>query len=109
MSEISMNDFKHVEMRVGRVLEAVPHPGADKLLILQVDLGNEKRQLVAGLREHYAPESLVGRSIVVVTNLAPATLRGQRSEAMLLAAVTPERKVHLVSVDGEPPAGTEIA
>lgn len=106
---ISMDDFKRVEMRVGRVVEATPHPSADKLLVLQVDLGGGKRQLVAGLKEFYAPESLVGRLIVVVTNLAPVTLRGQKSEAMLLAAVTPERKVHLVTVDGEAPAGTEIA
>ena len=83
---IEFPDFAKVQMRVGKVLEAEIHPKADKLLVLQVDLGTEKRQICAGLRGHYEPETLVGRSIVVVTNLAPRKMRGLESDGMLLAA-----------------------
>lgn len=76
-----------LELRVAAVLDAVEHPNADRLLVLQVDLGHsERRQLVAGLAGVYEPESLVGRHIVVVANLKPARLRGESSEGMLLAS-----------------------
>ena len=87
---ISFNDFQQVKMRVGKVVEAKDHPNADKLLILQVDLGDERRQIIAGLKGHYEPEQLVGRSLVVVTNLAPRSMRGEISNGMLLAASTPD-------------------
>ncbi|MCB9462282.1 MAG: methionine--tRNA ligase subunit beta [Candidatus Eisenbacteria bacterium] len=83
---ISIDDFAKVELRVARVLEAEPHPNADRLLKLQIDLGDEKRQLVAGIAKYYAPEDLIGREIVVVANLKPAKLRGEVSQGMLLAA-----------------------
>src|SRR4051794_5113677 len=81
---IGYDDFAKVELRVARVLEARPHPNADKLILLRVDLGEaEPRQVVAGIRAHYAPEALVGKNIVVVANLAPAILRGESSNGML--------------------------
>ena len=96
---IAYDDFAKVELRVAKVLEARPHPNADKLLLLQVDLGEEApRQIVAGIKAHYAPESLVGKKIVVVANLAPAMLRGESSNGMLLAASSGE-KVVLLTVD----------
>ncbi len=96
---IVYDDFAKVELRVAKVLEARPHPNADKLLLLQVDLGEEApRQIVAGIKAHYPPESLVGRMIVVVANLAPAMLRGETSNGMLLAATSGE-KVVLLTVD----------
>jgi len=82
----TLTDFQKIVLKVGKIVEAVPHPNADRLLVLQVDLGTERRQLVAGIRGAYAPEELVGRSVVVVANLEPATIRGVESQGMVLAA-----------------------
>lgn len=99
---LSIDEFRRLEMRVATVIAAAPHPNADRLLVLQVDLGSERRQLVAGIRAHYEPETLVGKQVIVVANLAPAMLRGVESQGMLLAAsdaegrlafVTPEKPV----------------
>jgi methionyl-tRNA synthetase len=78
--------FRKLALRVAKVLEAKPHPNADKLFVLQIDLGTEKRQLVAGLRAYYSSDQLVGKHIVIVSNLKPANLRGIESKGMLLAA-----------------------
>ena len=83
---ISIEEFGKVELRVATVTAAEPHPNADRLLVLTVDLGDEQRQLVAGIRTHYTTEELVGKQIVVVANLQPAKLRGVESQGMLLAA-----------------------
>ena len=83
---IAFGDFAKVQLRVARVLEAYDHPNADKLIVLKIDLGDEQRQICAGLRGHYEPASLVGRLIVVVANLAPRMMRGEQSNGMLLAA-----------------------
>lgn len=88
---ITFDDFAKVDLRVARVLEARPHPNADKLLVLQIDLGGEQRQIVAGIRGYYEPEQLVGKLIVVVKNLAPRTMRGETSQGMLLAASNEDR------------------
>jgi methionyl-tRNA synthetase len=95
---ITYDDFAKVELRVAKVLEARPHPNADKLMLLQVDVGDQQKQIVAGIRQHYTPEQLVGKLIVVVNNLAPAMLRGETSNGMLLAASS-EEKVILLTVD----------
>jgi len=84
--EITIDDFLRVNLRVARVVSAERIEGADKLLKLQLDLGTERRQIVAGIAKAYAPEALVGKSIVVVANLKPAKLRGVESQGMLLAA-----------------------
>ena len=86
MDTIKYEDFAKLDLRVGKVLEATIHPDADKLLVLQVDLGTEKRQIVAGIKKYYSPEQLVGKWIVVVANLEPRDLRGVTSHGMLLAA-----------------------
>lgn len=83
---ITYDDFAKIELRVATVLECKVHPNADKLLVLQIDLGSEKRQICAGLRAYYQPEQLVGKQIVVVANLEPRTMRGEVSQGMLLAA-----------------------
>ena len=83
---VTFDDFLKLDLRVARILEAREHPNADKLLILRVDLGTEQRQLVAGIRGHYPPADLVGKLIVVVSNLAPRKMRGEDSQGMLLAA-----------------------
>lgn len=84
---ITFDDFAKVDLRVARVVAAEPHPNADKLLKLQLDDGSGvPRQICAGIRAYYTPESLVGRLIVIVANLAPRTIRGEESRGMLLAA-----------------------
>jgi methionyl-tRNA synthetase len=98
---ISIEDFRKVELRVATIKSAEPHPNADKLMVLQIDLGDEQRQICAGIRGQYAPEELLGRQIVVVANLETAKLRGLDSQGMLLAAsddgriviLTPEKSV----------------
>lgn len=84
---IQFDDFAKIDLRVATILEAEAHPNADKLLKLQIDLGEEKRQICAGIRGYVDDvASLVGRQIVVVANLAPRTIRGEESNGMLLAA-----------------------
>lgn len=87
---ISFDEFMKVKLRVGRVIEAGDHPNADKLLVMKVDLGDETRQICAGLKGHYTPDQLVGRNLVLVANLAPRMMRGVESQGMLLAAVSPD-------------------
>jgi len=84
--KITIEDFSKVELRVAQVVSAEPVPGADKLLKLVVDLGDEKRQILAGIAKAYPAETLVGRKIVVVANLQPRKMRGLESNGMLLAA-----------------------
>ena len=107
---IPFADFEKVKMRIGKVIDAADHPNADKLLVLKVDLGAEQRQLCAGLRGHYTPEQLVGKNIVVVTNLAPRMMRGQASEGMLMAASTAgHEKVILLTTDGDLEPGSPVS
>jgi len=84
--EISIQDFQKVRLRTGKVLAADRIEGADRLLKLTVDVGTDTRTVVAGIAQHYAPESLVGKTVVIVANLKPAKLRGVESKGMLLAA-----------------------
>jgi methionyl-tRNA synthetase len=105
---IGIEDFMKCELVVAEVLEAGPVEGADRLLKLQVDIGTEHRQIVAGIAKHYAPADLVGRRIIVVKNLKPAKLRGELSQGMLLAASTPDGHLELVSVSSSMPAGSKV-
>ena len=92
-------------MRVGMVVVASDHPNADKLVVMKVDLGGEQRQIVAGLKVYYTSEQLVGRNLIVVTNLAPRAMRGIESQGMLLAATTPDHSqvVTLTTAEDIPP------
>lgn len=104
---ISLEEFKRIELKVARILEADEIPGADKLWKLLVDAGSEKKQIVAGIKPVYSKESLIGRSIVLVNNLAPAVIRGVESRGMLLAAKNgPE--LTLLTLDKELPAGSSV-
>lgn len=106
---IEFGDFTKIDLRVGKVLEAERVPKADRLLRLQVDLGTEQRQILAGIAEQFEPESLVGKSVVVVANLAPRKLRGFESQGMILAASTPDGPpLGLVSVDEVVPPGSVV-
>ncbi len=88
---ITIGDFAKIKLRVGHVKDAYNHPNADKLIVLTVDMGNETRQICAGLRGHYEAQDLVGKNIIVVANLAPRMMRGLESQGMLLAASSSDR------------------
>jgi tRNA-binding protein len=105
---VSINDFKRIDLRVARVVEARPHPNADKLLLLKVDVGDQQKQIVAGVRQYYAPEGLVGRLVIVVNNLQPAMLRGEESNGMLLAA-TSEGQVIFLTPERDALPGSKIS
>jgi methionyl-tRNA synthetase len=94
---ITIGDFAKVMLRTAVVLEAERVPKSEKLLKLQVDIGTERRQILAGIAKHYAPEDLVGMTIVVVANLAPAKLMGHVSQGMVLAASTADGRLALVT------------
>ena len=104
---ITIEQFMTVELRVATIVTAEPHPNADRLVVLRVDLGGEQRQIVAGIRAVYDPAVLVGRQVVVVANLEPAMLRGVESQGMLLAAVGDGGPV-LVSPERLVPAGAVV-
>lgn len=108
-SLISIDDFKNVHLRTGKILEAARVPKSDKLVKLRVDIGTEQRQIVAGIGKYYEPESLIGRTVVVVVNLRPAKLMGVESQGMLLAANMPDGGLALVEPDSKDVApGTEV-
>jgi len=107
-SEITIEDFMKVQLRVARILDAEFLEGSDKLMKLQVVIGDEKRQIVAGIRKSYTPEELVGRQIVVVANLKPTMLRGAQSQGMLLAATDEDGSAILLSPDREAPEGSSV-
>jgi methionyl-tRNA synthetase len=106
--KITIDDFAKVELRVGQVKVAEKVKGADKLLRLEVDLGTEVRQIVAGIAEAYAPETLVGRKVVIVANLAPRKLRGLESNGMIVAASLEGGKPVLASFLEEVPVGARL-
>lgn len=83
---ISFEDFKKIEIITARVEEARDHPDADKLLILKINTGETTKEIVAGIKNYYSKEGLVGKNIVIINNLEPAVIRGVESSAMLLAA-----------------------
>jgi methionyl-tRNA synthetase len=106
--KISIDDFAKVELRVAQVKTAERVKGADKLLRLEVDLGTEVRQLVAGIAEAYEPETLIGRKVVIVANLAPRKLRGLESNGMIVAASPEGGKPVLASFLEDVPIGTRL-
>lgn len=106
--QITIDDFAKVELRVAQILVAERIPKADKLLRLEVDLGFEKRQILSGIAEWYTPEDLIGRRIVVITNLAPRKMRGLESHGMLLAASEEGGKPILATFGEDIPPGTRL-
>lgn len=107
VARIKFEQFGKVQLRTAKILEAERVEGTDKLLCLQLALGEERRQIVAGIAEHYAPKGLVGRTIIVVANLKPVKLRGIESNGMLLAASSGET-LRLLTVDGEITSGSSV-
>ncbi len=106
--KISIDDFAKIELRVGLVKVAEKVPKADKLLRLEIDIGTEVRQVLAGIAEAYAPETLVGRKVVIVANLAPRKLRGMESNGMIVAASLEDGKPVLASFLEDVPVGARL-
>lgn len=107
--KIGIEDFAKVELRVGQVKTAERIVGADKLLKLTVDIGSEIRQICAGIAQYYEPESLIGRKVVVVVNLAPRKLRGVESNGMIVAAsVGPEGRPVLAGFHEDVEVGARL-
>lgn len=110
---IQYDDFAKLDLRVATILAAEPHPNADRLLKLQIDLGGEQRQICAGVRAYVEdPAALVGRQIIVVANLAPRKIRGEESNGMLLAATVAEgedvKDVVVLGPSKQVPSGSSV-
>ena len=106
--EISIEDFDKIQIRVGEVLKCEPVPKSKKLLVSQIRIGDEVRQIVSGISNYYKPEEMVGKKVAVITNLKPAKLCGLMSEGMILAAMDDENNLSVLTVDKDIIAGSEI-
>lgn len=104
---IDITEFARLDLRIGRIANAERIEGSKKLIRLEVDIGNEQRQVVAGIAEQYRPESLIGGLVPVLVNLKPATLMGVESQGMILA-VEVKGKPILLHPDKEVPAGSKV-
>jgi len=105
---IEYDEFAKLDLRIAEVVAAEKHPNADRLLVLKLRLGDEERTVVGGLAEHYAPEDLVGKKVVLLANLKPRKLRGILSEGMILAAEDDEGRLALLTPAGEVKAGAKV-
>jgi methionine--tRNA ligase beta chain len=104
---ITFDDFKKIDMRIGKILSAEKVEGTDKLMKIEIDLGKEKRQLVAGIADIYEPHSLIGKEIPVLMNLEPRKIRGIESQGMILAVDVGGKPV-IMHPDREVPPGSTI-
>ena len=104
---LSFDDFKKVELKTAKILEAEEIPGADRIWKLSIEVGAEKKQIVAGIKQFYTREALIGRSVIVVNNLAPSVIRGVESQGMLLAAKD-GTSLSILTVDKELPSGSAV-
>ena len=105
---ITLKDFEKIDMRIGEILNVEDISNADKLYKLEVDIGGKQIQLVAGIKPYYSKDELVGKKIVVLTNLQPVQIRGVFSEGMLLAAVNDD-KISLLTPDKDIEVGSKVA
>jgi methionine--tRNA ligase beta chain len=107
MDTITFEDFKKVEIRMGKITAAEKVADADRLLKLQVDFGEFQRQIISGIAESFTPEEMVGKTVPFIVNLEYRTIRGEESQGMLMASGV-DGKVILLIPSGEVPAGTEV-
>ncbi|CAG0908433.1 unnamed protein product, partial [Cyprideis torosa] len=105
--EIQFDDFMKMDIRVGKILTAAKVEKADKLLHFTVDMGTDQRSIVSGVAEHYTPEDMVGKQVLVLTNLAPRKIRGVESKGMILFAENAEGKLVLVAPEMEVESGSQ--
>ncbi|MBR9677705.1 MAG: hypothetical protein GOU97_00180 [Nanoarchaeota archaeon] len=110
--KISYNDFKKLDLRVGTIFKVEDHPDADKLFVIHVDLGDEERKIVSGLKPQLKKDDLQGKQVVILTNLEPKMLRGVESHGMLLAAVEgtgENEKITLITTNQHAEEGTQVS
>jgi len=105
---IGFEEFKKIEMVAARIIEAEDHPNADRLYVLKVDIAGESRQLVAGIKQFYTKEELIGKKVIVLNNLEPAVIRGVESKGMLLV-VRDENTLAVLTHDREVAAGSPVS
>ncbi len=105
---ITIDDFSKIKLKVGKIIKCEKVEKSDKLLKSQIKIGDEVRQIVSGIAAHYSPEEMVGKKVVVVTNLKPVKLRGVLSEGMILAASDDEGNLKAVTIDGDIKDGSEV-
>jgi len=109
VEEVTIDDFDKIKLKTGEVIACEDHPKADKLYVLQIKIGEEQRQIISGIKEFYSPEDLVGKKVVVITNLKPVKLRGLESKGMILAAEDRDGKLSLLSTLEELKSGATIS
>ena len=105
---ITIDDFAKVELKVGKILECEPHPKADRLLVSKIDIGGEVRTIVSGIRKYYSEKDLIGKKVIVVTNLKPVNLRGVESNGMILAA-SDEENLSVLTVLNDIKEGSKVS
>ena len=121
MSGLAFEEFKKTELRTAKILDVQEIPGADRLWKLLIDVGTEKKEIVAGIKQFYSREQLIGRSVIIVNNLTPSMIRGVESRGMLLAASAPvpppagqvpgakeEKRLVLLGLDQDLPPGSVV-
>ncbi|MFA5069531.1 MAG: methionine--tRNA ligase subunit beta [Candidatus Omnitrophota bacterium] len=104
---ITYEEFGKIELRTAKIIDVKEHPSADRLYILNIDIGGESRQIVAGIKVYYAAQELIGKNIAVVYNLQPAVIRGVESNGMLLAASS-EQGLSILTLERDLPSGAVI-
>ena len=104
---VSIEDFQKLEFIIAKITDVQEHSNADRLYVIKVDTGSEERQLVAGIRPSYTPEELIGKNVVIVNNLEPATIRGEESQGMILAA-SDENGMSVLMPDKEVALGSRV-
>jgi methionyl-tRNA synthetase len=107
-TEISIDQFAQIELRVALVKNCEKHPNADKLLVLTLDLGSEERTVCSGIAKWYQPEALIGKKVILVANLKPAKMRGIMSQGMILAAHDADDNLEVVTIDGPLALGAQV-
>ncbi|MBC7959298.1 MAG: methionine--tRNA ligase subunit beta, partial [Vallitaleaceae bacterium] len=105
---IGIEDFAKIKLTVGEVLKCERVEGSDKLLVSQINIGKEVRQIVSGIAKFYTPEDMIGKKVIVITNLKPVKLRGVMSEGMILAASDEEGRLKIATIDGDIEPGSEV-
>ncbi len=104
---VSIEDFQKLEFIIAKITDVQEHSNADRLYVIKVDTGSEERQLVAGIRPSYTPEELIGKNVVIVNNLEPATIRGEESQGMILAA-SDDNGMSVLMPDKEVALGSKV-
>ena len=104
---INIQEFQKLELVIAKILEVKEHPNADRLYVIKVNTGSEERQLVAGIKPSYTPDELIGKCVVIVSNLEPAMIRGEESQGMILAA-SDENGMSVLLPDKEVALGSRV-